>query len=48
MSGSSGGGWRFAFSRRWFGYLAFAIAFAIVRAVWSVVLSAGAVTLALA
>lgn len=29
MSGSSGGGWRFAFSRRWFGYLAFAIAFAI-------------------
>ncbi|NUU05478.1 SURF1 family protein [Leifsonia sp. C5G2] len=29
MSGTSGGGWRFAFSRRWFGYLAFAIAFAI-------------------
>lgn len=26
---SAGGGWRFAFSKRWLGYLAFAIAFAI-------------------
>jgi len=29
VSGTSAGGWRFAFSRRWLGYLAFAIAFAI-------------------
>jgi cytochrome oxidase assembly protein ShyY1 len=26
---SAGGGWRFAFSKRWLGYLAFAVAFAI-------------------
>ena len=29
MSGANGGGWKFAFSKRWLGYLAFAIAFAI-------------------